>query len=416
MKCRNCGAIAEIPMVDLGMSPLCESFVPRDRLDAPETFLPLRVQVCGQCWLAQLEQYASPHEIFSEYAYFSSFSDSWLTHARSYVEDVSRRFEIGPDSMVVEVASNDGYLLRWFVERQVPVLGIEPAANVAAAAVELGVPTEVGFFGRELASALCDRGISADLMIGNNVLAQVPDLHDFVAGFAALLAPDGVITLEFPHLLRLLEGNQFDTIYHEHFSYFSLSTGIDLFSRHGLEVFDVEELPTHGGSLRVFLHHMEDVSRRPTDRVDAVIATEKEAALLDPSAYLDFSRRVEEVKRSLLSELISIRGRGETIAGYGAAGKGNTLLNYCGIRTDFVDFVADRNPYKIGRFTPGTHIPILDPAEIAKRRPDHILILPWNLEKEITAQLDYVAEWGADFIVPIPQVRRISPATIRFDE
>ena len=225
-----------------------------------------------------------------------------------------------------------------------------------------------------------------------------------------------MITLEFPHLLRLLEGNQFDTIYHEHFSYFSLSTGIDLFSRHGLEVFDVEELPTHGGSLRVFLHHMEDVSRRPTDRVDAVIATEKEAALLDPSAYLDFSRRVEEVKRSLLSELISIRGRGETIAGYGAAGKGNTLLNYCGIRTDFVDFVADRNPYKIGRFTPGTHIPILDPDEIAKRRPDHILILPWNLEKEITAQLDYVAEWGADFIVPIPQVRRISPATIRFDE
>ncbi|HWL48292.1 MAG TPA: class I SAM-dependent methyltransferase [Acidimicrobiia bacterium] len=410
MTCRNCGAVADIPMVDLGMSPLCESFVPPDQLDAPETFLPLKVQVCGKCWLAQLEEYASPDEIFGEYAYFSSYSDSWLSHARTYVEDVSRRFELGPDSMVVEVASNDGYLLRWFVERQVPVLGIEPAANVATAAVELGVQTEVGFFGRELASALRDQGLSADLMIGNNVLAQVPDLHDFVSGFASLLAPQGVITLEFPHLLRLLEGNQFDTIYHEHFSYFSLSTCIDLFSRHGLEVFDVEELSTHGGSLRVFLHHIEDDSHRPTNRVDVVAAAENDAALFDGRAYLEFGRRVEEVKRSLLSELISIKGRGETIAGYGAAGKGNTLLNYCGIRTDYLDFIADRNPYKIGRYTPGTHIPIFDPDEIARRRPDHILILPWNLEREITSQLGYIAEWGADFIIPIPRVRRISPA------
>lgn len=410
MKCRNCGAIADIPMVDLGMSPLCESFLPEDQLDAPETFLPLNVRVCGRCWLAQLEQYASPVEIFSEYAYYSSFSDSWLDHARTYVDEVSERFELGPDSMVVEAASNDGYLLRWFVERQVPVLGIEPAANVAAAAVELGVPTEVGFFGRELASALRDRGISADLMIGNNVLAQVPDLHDFVAGFSVLLAREGVITLEFPHLLRLLEENQFDTIYHEHFSYFSLNACLDLFSRHGLEVFDVEELPTHGGSLRLYIHHIEDDSHRPTDRVDALMAAENDAALLDPSAYLDFGRRVEDVKRSLLSELISIKNRGESIAGYGAAGKGNTLLNYCGIRTDFLDFIADRNPYKIGRYTPGTHIPILDPDEIARRRPDHILILPWNLEREIIAQLGYVAEWGADFIIPIPRVRRISPA------
>jgi hypothetical protein len=410
MKCRNCGAIADIPMVDLGMSPLCESFVPEDRLDAPETFLPLRVKVCGNCWLAQLDQYASPAEIFSEYAYFSSFSDSWLNHARTYVEEVSRRFQIGTDSMVVEVASNDGYLLRWFVEAGVPALGIEPAANVAAAAVELGVPTEVGFFGSELAKVLRGRGVSADLMIGNNVLAQVPDLHDFISGFAILLAPDGVITLEFPHLLRLLEENQFDTIYHEHFSYFSLSTCIDLFSRHGLEVFDVEELATHGGSLRVFLHHKDDRSRRPSDRVEHLIVSEKDAALLDPSAYLDFGRRVEEVKRSLLSELIAIKRGGETIAGYGAAGKGNTLLNYCGIRADFLDFIADRNPYKIGRYTPGTHIPIVDPGEIARRRPDHLLILPWNLEEEITAQLEYVGDWGADFIIPIPTVRRISPA------
>jgi hypothetical protein len=401
--------MADIPMVDLGMSPLCESFVPGDQLDAPETFLPLRVLVCGNCWLAQLDEYASPGEIFSEYAYFSSFSDSWLSHARTYVEDVSRRFAIGPDSMVVEVASNDGYLLRWFVDARVPVLGIEPAANVAEAALEVGVPTEVGFFGRELASALRDRGVSADLMIGNNVLAQVPDLHDFISGFATLLAPAGVITLEFPHLLRLLEGNQFDTIYHEHFSYFSLSTCIDLFSRHGLEVFDVEELPTHGGSLRLFLHHIDDESHRPSDRVDQVIGLEKEATLLGRKAYLDFAQRVERVKRSLLSELIAIKDRGETIAGYGAAGKGNTLLNYCGIRTDFLDFIADRNPYKIGRYTPGTHIPIVHPDEISTRRPDHLLILPWNLEKEINKQLAYVAEWGADLIIPIPEVRRVSP-------
>jgi hypothetical protein len=312
--------------------------------------------------------------------------------------------------MVVEVASNDGYLLRFFVEAGVPVLGIEPAANVAAAALELGVPTEVRFFGRDLATELRERGVTADLMIGNNVLAQVPDLHDFISGFATLLAPEGVITFEFPHLLRLLESNQFDTIYHEHFSYFSLSTCIDLFSRHGLEVFDVEELPTHGGSLRLFLHHSDDGSRGPGDRVNELTAAEKDAGLLDQSAYLDFAQRVDRVKRSLLSELIAIKDRGETIAGYGAAGKGNTLLNYCGIRTDFLDFIADRNPYKIGRYTPGTHIPIVHPEEIAKRRPDHLLILPWNLEREITAQLGYVAEWGADLIIPIPRVRRFSPA------
>jgi len=409
MKCRNCGSSAEILMVDLGMSPLCESFVSREDLDAPETFLPLRVQVCDTCWLVQLDEYASPTEIFSEYAYYSSFSDSWLDHARTYVDDMMERFGLGPDSKVVEVASNDGYLLRWFVDRGVPALGIEPAANVARSAVELGVPTEVGFFGAALASTLRDEGVSADLIVGNNVLAQVPDLHDFASGFPTLLAPDGVVTLEFPHLLRLLDENQFDTIYHEHFSYFSLTTCRDVFSRHGLEVFDVEELSTHGGSLRVFLHHVDDGSHRPTDRVESVMTAERSAGLSDPSTYRGFGRRVEEVKRSLLSELISIREKGETIAGYGAAGKGNTLLNYCGIRTDFLEFIADRNPYKIGRYTPGTHIPIVDPAEISKRRPDHILILPWNLEEEIREQLGYVADWGADFIVPIPKVRRIQP-------
>ncbi len=396
-------------MVDLGMSPLCESFITEDQLDAPETFLPLKVRVCGNCWLAQLEEFASPSEIFDEYAYFSSFSDSWLDHARTYVDDVTGRFGLGPDSMVVEVASNDGYLLSWFVERNIPVLGIEPAANVARAAIDIGVPTEVRFFGRESSLELRDRGVSADLIVGNNVLAQVPDLHDFVSGIPTLLAADGVVTLEFPHILRLLQENQFDTIYHEHFSYFSLATCQDVFARHGLEIFDVEELSTHGGSLRLFLHREDDTSHQKTDRVESVLEAEHEAGLFDRTTYTGFGDRVEEIKRALLSELISIREKGESIVGYGAAGKGNTLLNYCGIRTDFLEFVADRNPYKIGRFTPGTHIPIVDPAEIAKRRPDHVLILPWNLAREITAQLDFIGEWGADFIIPIPEVRRVEP-------
>ena len=407
MRCRNCGSPADIPMVDLGMSPLCESLISQEQLDAPETFLPLKVQVCGNCWLAQLEEYATPNEIFGEYAYFSSFSDSWLDHARAYVEDMTERLDLGPDSMVIEVASNDGYLLRWFVERQVPVLGIEPAANVARAAVDIGVPTEVVFFGESSAAQMRDRGVSADLIVGNNVLAQVPDLHDFASGFPTLLAPDGVVTLEFPHIMRLLEENQFDTIYHEHFSYFSLASCQDIFSRHGLEVFDVEELSTHGGSLRVFLHHRDDNSHRQTDRVGSLLAAEESAGLFDPSTYTEFGERVEQTKWALLSELISIREKGESIVGYGAAGKGNTLLNYCGIRTDFLEFIADRNPYKIGRFTPGTHIPIVDPEQIAQRRPDHVLILPWNLEQEITAQLGFIREWGADFIVPIPVVRRV---------
>jgi hypothetical protein len=409
MRCRNCGSLADIPMVDLGMSPLCESFISAEQLNSPETFLPLRVQVCGNCWLAQLEEYASPSEIFGEYAYFSSFSDSWLSHARGYADDMMGRFGIDSSSLVVEVASNDGYLLRWFAEHGVPVLGIEPAANVAKAALDIGVPTEVRFFGAEFATELRDRGVSADLIAGNNVLAQVPDLHDFASGFPLVLAPEGVLTLEFPHLLRLLEGNQFDTIYHEHFSYFSLATCRDIFARQGLEVFDVEELPSHGGSLRVFLHHADDTAHPRTDRVDVLIETEKKAGLFEVSTYPRFGKRVELVKRMLLAELISIRDGGESIAGYGAAGKGNTLLNYCGIRTDFIDFVADRNPYKIGRFTPGTHIPIVDPIEIANRKPDHLLILPWNLEKEIAAQLEFIGEWGADFIVPIPEVHRVKP-------
>ena len=409
LTCRNCGSKADIEMVDLGMSPLCQDFLSEDRINTSETFYPLRVMVCGTCYLAQLDEFATRDEIFSEYAYFSSYSDSWLDHGRRYAEDMIERFQLTTASRVVEVASNDGYLLRWFSERGVPVLGIEPAANVAEVARSEGIETVVEFFGRAVGADLSEQGVRADLMVGNNVLAQVPDLHDFVSGFPLVLAPEGVLTLEFPHLLRLLDENQFDTIYHEHFSYFSLRTCQDIFGRHGLEIFDVEKLTTHGGSLRLFLHHADDKTHEVTDRVGQVLAEETEGGLLEPATYRAFGERAAAVKRDLLSVLIAIKDRGESVAAYGAAGKGNTLLNYCGIGTDFIDFVADRNPYKIGRFTPGTHIPVVDPSGIDERQPDHILILPWNLRDEIAQQLEHVRDWGADFIVPIPEVQVFSP-------
>jgi SAM-dependent methyltransferase len=409
LTCRNCGSTADIEMVDLGMSPLCQDFLSEDRINTSETFYPLRVMVCGTCYLAQLDEFASPDEIFSEYAYFSSYSDSWLDHCRRYAGDMIDRFQLTPTSRVVEVASNDGYLLRWFSERGVPVLGIEPAANVAEVARSEGIETVVEFFGRAVGEDLSSQGVQADLMVGNNVLAQVPDLHDFVSGFPLVLAPEGVLTLEFPHLLRLLDENQFDTIYHEHFSYFSLRTCQDIFGRHGLEIFDVEKLSTHGGSLRLFLHHAGDETHEVTDRVAQLLAEETEGGLLEPATYQAFGERAATVKRDLLSVLIAMKDRGESVAAYGAAGKGNTLLNYCGIGTDFIDFVADRNPYKIGRFTPGTHIPVIDPSGIDERQPDHILILPWNLRNEIAQQLEHIRGWGADFIVPIPEVQVFSP-------
>jgi SAM-dependent methyltransferase len=409
LTCRNCGSTADIEMVDLGMSPLCQDFLSEDRINTSETFYPLRVMVCGTCYLAQLDEFASPDEIFSEYAYFSSYSDSWLDHCRRYAGDMIDRFQLTPTSRVVEVASNDGYLLRWFSERGVPVLGIEPAANVAEVARSEGIETVVEFFGRAVGEDLSSQGVQADLMVGNNVLAQVPDLHDFVSGFPLVLAPEGVLTLEFPHLLRLLDENQFDTIYHEHFSYFSLRTCQDIFGRHGLEIFDVEKLSTHGGSLRLFLHHAGDETHEVTDRVAQLLAEETEGGLLEPAMYQAFGERAAAVKRDLLSVLIAMKDRGESVAAYGAAGKGNTLLNYCGIGTDFIDFVADRNPYKIGRFTPGTHIPVIDPSGIDERQPDHILILPWNLRNEIAQQLEHIRGWGADFIVPIPEVQVFSP-------
>jgi hypothetical protein len=387
------------------MSPLCESYVPADRINSMEPFYPLHVLVCRTCWLVQLEQYVSADAIFSEYAYFSSYSDSWVQHAHRYTAEMTQRFGLGPSSSVVELASNDGYLLQWFVKAGIPVLGVEPAANVASVAEERGVPTLVRFFGVELAAQLVEEGQRADLLIGNNVLAQVPDLNDFVGGMALLLGPQGVITLEFPHLLRLIEENQFDTIYHEHFSYFSLQTVAFILARHGLEVFDVDEIPTHGGSLRVYARHQEDLTHPVTPSVKELLVREETFGLTDVDRYRQFASQVEETKRGILELLIRLKRQGATIAGYGAPGKGNTLLNYCGIRSDFIDFTVDRNPYKQGKFLPGTHIPIYGPEEIEQRRPDYVFILPWNVQEEIINQLAHIREWGGQFIVPIPTAR-----------
>jgi SAM-dependent methyltransferase len=402
--CRFCGAPVSAVVCDLGMSPLCESFLTADQLNQRESFYPLRADVCERCWLVQLERYVAPEEIFTEYAYFSSYSDSWVRHARDYTDMIVERLRLGGDSLVVELASNDGYLLQHFVARGVPVLGIEPARNVAADAEKRGVATLVRFFDERLAGELASEGRQADLIIANNVLAQVPDLNSFVAGIERLLKPGGVVTVEFPHLLRLMEGNQFDTIYHEHFSYFSLSTARRIFAKHGLTLFDVEELPTHGGSLRIYGRREAEAEPPIAARVERLAAVESRAGLETLAPYQAFGDQVMETKRNLLDFLIRAKREGSTIAGYGAPGKGNTLLNYCGIRSDFLDYTVDRNPYKHGRFTPGTHIPIHPPEKLAETRPDYILILPWNLREEIMAQLAYVTRWGARFVVPIPEV------------
>lgn len=402
--CRFCGTKLEHTFVDLGMSPLCESYLPADHLNQMEPFYPLHVQVCGNCFLVQLEAYVTPEHIFSDYAYFSSFSDSWLAHAKRYTDLMVERLGIDEKSFVVELASNDGYLLQYFVQKSVPVLGIEPAANVAAAAVKKGVPTLVKFFGRETARELVASGKQADLLLGNNVLAQVPDLNDFVAGMKILLKPSGVITMEFPHLQRLMEENQFDTIYHEHFSYFSFVTAEKIFAAHGLTLFDVEEVPTHGGSLRIYGCHAEDSSKPVTARVTALRNREVSAGYLRLDTYSRFAEQVKETKRKLLEFLIQAKRSGKQIAGYGAPGKGNTLLNYCAIRTDFLDYTVDRNPYKHGRFLPGTHVPIFPPERIRETKPDFLLILPWNLKDEIIKQNAFIREWGGKFIVPIPEV------------
>ncbi len=403
-RCRSCGTPLRATFVDLGMSPPCESYLPPERLNAMEPFYPLHVRVCGDCFLVQLEEYVKPEDIFTEYAYFSSYSDSWLAHAEAYVDMAARRFGLHGGSRVVELASNDGYLLQYFVERGIPVLGVEPARNVAEVAIRKGIPTEVRFFGEGAARDLAEAGWRADLLLGNNVLAQVPDLHDFVGGMRTLLAQRGVVTMEFPHLVRLIEGNQFDTIYHEHYSYFSLLAVERVFERHGLVVFDVEELPTHGGSLRIFVRHAQDGSKPVTENVVALRTRETEFGIRELATYDRFAEKVAETKRKLLEFLISAKRQGKTVAGYGAPGKGNTLLNYCGIRTDFLDYTVDRNPYKHGKYLPGTHIPIFPPERIAKTRPDYVLILPWNFKDEIVRQMSFVRGWGGRFVVPIPEV------------
>jgi SAM-dependent methyltransferase len=386
-------------VADLGQQPLANSFLTADQLETPEQRYPMRVFVCDRCWLLQLEGGAPSEEVFSDYAYFSSYSDSWLEHARNYAEKMVERLELGPDDLVVEVASNDGYLLRNFVERGIPVLGIEPAANVAAVAEAGGVPTEVAFFGRKTAERL---RLQADLLIANNVLAHVPDVNDFVAGLAELLAPGGTLTAEFHHALRLLEGRQVDTIYHEHFSYLSLTSAQALFARHGLSVVDVEELPTHGGSLRVHVAHEGGADERPSVRE----LSEREAAagLTGVAAYQRLGADAEHVKHDLLAFLEEARAEGRTVVGYGAPAKGSTLLNYCGVSTDLVAFTVDRSPHKQDRFLPGSHLPILAPERIFDARPDYILLLAWNLKDEVVEEMSGVREWGGRFVVPIPEV------------
>lgn len=403
VECRFCATTLEDTVVDLGMSPLCESFLSADQLDRMEPFYPLHVWVCRKCLLVQLSEYVRVEEIFTEYAYFSSFSSAWLKHAEEYVAMISERLRLGRESFVVELASNDGYLLQYFVKRGIPCLGVEPAANVAKAAKERGVDTQVAFFNEQTAAKLRAQGRAADLVLGNNVLAQVPDINSFVAGVPIVLKPTGTATFEFPHLMRLFEGNQFDTIYHEHFSYFSLLSVETIFARHGLTIFDVEELWTHGGSLRIYARHAADDSRPVTARLQALRSREEAAGYRRIETYTRFEEQVRETKRKLLDVLIEAKRGGKRIAGYGAPGKGNTLLNYCGIRTDFIDFTVDRNPYKHGKFLPGTHIPIFSPERIDEQRPDYIFILPWNFKDEILAQLAPARGWGARFIVPIPE-------------
>lgn len=404
-QCRFCQSPLRTTFVDLGMSPPCNSLLKPEQLNAMEPFYPLHAYVCEKCFLVQLPEYVSPGEIFSDYSYFSSYSDTWLEHARRYVEMAVERFGLGPRSQVVEIASNDGYLLQYFVARGVPVLGVEPAANVAEAARQKGIPTLVKFFGQQTARELAAEGKPADLIVGNNVLAHVPALNDFVAGLKIALRPQGVITLEFPHLMRLMAENQFDTIYHEHFSYFSFITVEKVFAAHGLTLFDVEELSTHGGSLRIFARHADDASRPVSQRVIELRQREEAAGFTSLAHYRSFGEQVKETKRKLLEFLVSAKCAGKSIAGYGAPGKGNTLLNYCGVRTDFLDYTVDRSPHKQGTFLPGTHIPVFPPDKIKETRPDYVLILPWNLKEEIMSQMAYIRDWGGQFVVPIPEVK-----------
>ena len=407
-KCRLCGNPLKYTFVDLGMQPLCESYIAENQLNKMESFYPLHTYVCDKCFLVQLEEYVCPEDIFTEYAYFSSYSDAWLQHAKNYVNMITEKLNLKGESQVIEIASNDGYLLQYFVEKKIPVLGIEPAANVAKVAVNKGVPTNVEFFNLKSAEKLVSEKKQADLLIGNNVLAQVPNLNEFVESMKIALKPHGVINMEFPHLLKLIDENQFDTIYHEHFSYFSLISVEKLFANHNLTIYNVEELSTHGGSLRIYACHSSDKSKPIDPSVKKLRDLELAQGLSGLKKYFTFAEKVKETKRNFLSFLIDQKRKGKSIVGYGAPGKGNTMLNYCGIRTDFIDFTVDRNPYKQGKYLPGTHIPILNPEKIKQAKPDYVLILPWNIKEEIISQLSYIGEWGGKFVVAIPEVKQFA--------
>ena len=389
------------------MSPPSNAYLLPAQLQQMEKFYPLHAYVCGNCFLVQLQEFESPEQIFSDYAYFSSYSQSWLEHAKTYTGYMIERFGFGKTSQIVEIASNDGYLLQYFRERDIPVLGIEPAVNVAEVAQKAGIPTLTRFFGQKTAAELRAEGRQADLLLGNNVLAHVPDLNDFVKGLKIALKPGGIITMEFPHLLRLMRENQFDTIYHEHFSYFSFLTVERIFAAYGLRMFDVEQIPTHGGSLRIYATHAENSAQPVHERMAQLRQGEKQAGLDSMQAYHDFAEQVRRTKRRLLEFLIGAKQSGKTIVGYGAPAKGNTLLNYCGIRGDFIDYTVDLSPHKQGRFLPGTHIPVFHPDKVRETRPDYLLVLPWNLKQEIIGQMAHIREWGGQFVLPIPEVQVI---------
>jgi 2-polyprenyl-3-methyl-5-hydroxy-6-metoxy-1,4-benzoquinol methylase len=404
-KCRFCDTPLAHTFVDLGMSPISNAFISKQNLNNAEKFYPLHAYVCENCLLAQLEEFESPADIFNEdYAYFSSYSNSWLNHSKKYTDLMVEKCGLNENSQIVEIASNDGYLLQYFKEKNIPVLGIEPAANVAEVAEQKGIPSLVKFFSVETATELTKQGKQADLLLGNNVLAHVPNLNDFVAGMKIILKPQGVITMEFPHVLRLIESNQFDTIYHEHFSYLSFLTVEKVFSIHGIALFDVEELPTHGGSLRIYGKHQECLEHLISERVARLRDREVAAGIDKISTYVKFSDQVRATKRKLLTFLIDAKNQGKSVVGYGAPAKGNTLLNYCGVKTDLLEYTVDLSHHKQGLFLPGTHIPVYHPDRIKETKPDYVLVLPWNIKDEIVTQMAYIKEWGGKFVIPIPQL------------
>lgn len=408
IKCRFCNTELEHVFIDLVNSPASNSFLTHEELNDPEVFYPLKVYACHKCFLVQVDEYKKSDKIFdNKYVYFSSYSTSWLKHAKEYTDMMTTRFGLGAQSRVVELASNDGYLLQYFKEKNIPVLGVEPTANTAEVARSKGIESVVDFFGVRLAKELAAKNLYADVLLGNNVLAHVPDIKDFVGGMKILLKKDGVITMEFPHLMQLVDNNQFDTIYHEHFSYLSFTTVKAIFESQGLEMFDVEELPTHGGSLRIFAKHREDDTKKISSNVEQLLKKEKDKGMLDLAYYSNFSQKAMKVKIDLLRFLSDAKKDGKKIAGYGAAAKGNTLLNYCGVKNDMISFVVDANPHKQNMFLPASHIPVVAESHLKKEKPDYVVILPWNLKEEITHQLAYIKEWNAKFVIPIPELHLI---------